>query len=127
MQASAQRLTAQGIPMVEFPQSVPNLTAATSNLYELVKGRNLQVYPDAEMRLAVQRSVAVETTRGLRIAKEKASHKIDVIVALGMASLAVVQEGMPDGATQLRRYLAGFETWTAQLRMGTSFCNRGDG
>ena len=26
--------------MVEFPQSVPNLTEASTNLYELLKGRN---------------------------------------------------------------------------------------
>jgi phage terminase large subunit-like protein len=90
MQASAQRLTARGVPMLEFPQSVPNLTEASSNLYELVKGRNLIVYPDDAIRLAVQRSVAVETSRGWRIAKDKVSHKIDVVIALGMAALGAV-------------------------------------
>ena len=49
------------------------------------------------MRLAVQRSIAVETPRGWRIAKEKASHKIDVVVALGMAALGAVQKGMSPG------------------------------
>ena len=93
MQAVSQRLTAKHtIPMVEFPQTVGNLTEASSNLYELVKGRNLVAYPDDAMRLAVQRSVAVETSRGWRIAKEKASHKIDVVVALGMAAHGAVQE-----------------------------------
>ena len=33
------------------------------------------------MRLAVSRSIAVETSRGWRIAKEKAAHKIDVMAA----------------------------------------------
>lgn len=33
--AVAQRLSAHGLPMVEFAQSVPNLTEASSNLYEL--------------------------------------------------------------------------------------------
>jgi hypothetical protein len=94
MQSTAQRLIGKGIPMVEFPQSVPNLTEASQNLYELIKGRNLSVYPDEAMRLAVSRAVAVETSRGWRIAKEKASHKIDVIVALAMAALAAVQEGI---------------------------------
>ncbi len=41
MVASAQRLAKAGIPMDEFPQSVPNLTAASQNLYDLIKGRNL--------------------------------------------------------------------------------------
>jgi hypothetical protein len=47
MAATAQRLSHQGIKMVEFPQSVGNLTAASQNLYELIKGQNLVVYPDA--------------------------------------------------------------------------------
>jgi phage terminase large subunit-like protein len=91
--AVAQRLSARGLRMVEFAQSVPNLTEASSNLYELIKGRNLAIYPDAEMRLAVSRCVALETSRGWRIAKEKVSHKIDVVVALAMAALGAVQGG----------------------------------
>jgi hypothetical protein len=79
--------------MAEFAQSVPNLTEASSNLYELIKGRNLAVYPDAEMRLAVSRCVALETSRGWRITKDKVSHKIEVVVALAMAALAAVQGG----------------------------------
>jgi phage terminase large subunit-like protein len=97
MQAVAQRLTAAGLPMVEFAQSVPNLTEASTNLYELTKGRNLTVYPDDELRLAVSRCVALETSRGWRIAKEKASHKIDVVVALAQAALGAVQQGQVAG------------------------------
>jgi len=92
MQASAQRLLAQQIPMGEFPQTTGNLTEASSNLYELVKFSNLVLYPDAAMRVAVQRSVAIESPRGWRIAKEKASHKIDVVVALAQAALGAVSE-----------------------------------
>jgi hypothetical protein len=66
----AQRLVKQGLPMVESPQSVPNLTWASSNLYELIKGWNLIAYPAADMRLAVSRPVAVETTRDWRIARK---------------------------------------------------------
>src|SRR5207244_3304737 len=80
--AVAQRLTKAGLPMVEFPQSVPNLTEASTNLYELIKARALVVYPDEALRLAVHRAVAIETSRGWRITKEKQSHKIDVVVAL---------------------------------------------
>ena len=88
--AVAQRLSGAGLPMVEFPQSVPNLTESSTNLYELIKGRNLAAYPDDEIRLAVSRAVALETSRGWRIAKEKVSHKIDVVVALAMAALGAV-------------------------------------
>jgi phage terminase large subunit-like protein len=93
MQAVAQRLRTSGLPMVEFAQSVPNLTESSTNLYETIKGRNLIVYSDDEMRLAVSRCVALETPRGWRIAKEKVSHKIDVVVALAMAALGAVREG----------------------------------
>ena len=93
MQASAQRLRKLGVPMIEFPQSVPNLTSASQNLFELVKAQNIVAYRDKELRLAVQRSVAVENPRGWRIAKEKSSHKIDVVVALAQAALAAVQKG----------------------------------
>jgi phage terminase large subunit-like protein len=91
MVAVAQRLQRAGVKMVEYPQSSPNLTAASQNLYELIKGRNLVAYPDAAIRLAVSRAVAIESPRGWRIAKEKQSHKIDVVVALAMAALAAVQ------------------------------------
>lgn len=90
MQSVAQRLTKQNLRIEEFPQSVPNLTMASQNLFELIEGRNLVLYPDAAMRLAVSRAVAVESTRGWRITKEKASHKIDVVVALAMAAHATI-------------------------------------
>lgn len=89
--AVAQRLTGAGLPMVEFTQSVPNLTEASTNLYESVKGRNLVAYADDDIRLAISRAVAIETSRGWRIAKEKASHKIDVVVALAQAALGAVR------------------------------------
>jgi phage terminase large subunit-like protein len=91
MQASAQRLQREGIKIEEFPQSVPNLTEASQNLYELIKGKNLVVYPDEALRLAISRAVAIESSRGWRIAKEKQAHKIDVVIALGMACLAAVK------------------------------------
>jgi phage terminase large subunit-like protein len=91
MQAVAQRLTRRGLMIEEFPQSPGNLTIASQNLFELIEGRNLVLYPDAPMRLAVSRAVAIETSRGWRIAKEKQSHKIDVVVALAQAAHACVK------------------------------------
>ena len=87
----AQGLTGQGLPMVEFPQTVGNLTEASSNLYELIKGSNLMVYSDDRLRKSIMQAVAVETPRGWRIAKEKASHRIDVVVALAQAALGAVK------------------------------------
>ncbi len=42
--------------------------------------------------MAISRAVAKESSRGLKIAKEKASHKIDVVVAMAMAALGAMQQ-----------------------------------
>ena len=97
MQSTSQRLLAAGIKVEEFPQSSPNLTAASQNLFDLIRGGNLRLYPDAAMRLALSRCVATETPRGWRIAKEKVSHKIDIIIALAMAAYAAVQGASTSG------------------------------
>lgn len=93
MQRSAPTLQKAGLRMVEYPQTVGNLTAMGDNLYNLVKGRNLMAYPAPDIRLAVLRAIAVETPRGWKITKEKQRHKIDVVVALAIAALAAVREG----------------------------------
>jgi phage terminase large subunit-like protein len=90
MAAVAQGLQRVGVPMREYPQTVGNLTEIGTNLFELIKARGLVAYPDAALRLAISRAVAVETPRGWKISKEKASHKIDVVVALAMACHAAV-------------------------------------
>ena len=110
MAATAQRLQRKGLRMEEYPQTVGNLTAASQNLFELIKSGGISVYPDDDVRLAVSCAVALETTRGWRIAKEKTSHKIDIVVALSMAAYAAVSNGE-----------SGF------MRMGTYNPYSGDG
>ena len=104
MQAVAQRLQKAGLTIEEFPQSSPNLTAASQNLFELIQGQNLVAYPDAAMRLAISRAVAIETPRGWRIGKDQQSHKIDVVVALAMACHAAVQ-GQNESTYDIRGFL----------------------
>jgi phage terminase large subunit-like protein len=106
MHAVAQRLERAGVPMQEYPQSVPNLTACSQNLYELIQGRNLILYPNGSIRLAISRAVAVETPRGWRISKDKQSHKIDVVVALAMAALAALRNAADDEYSTLN-WVAG--------------------
>jgi phage terminase large subunit-like protein len=137
MAASAQRLARAGVRLEEFPQTTANLTEASQNLFELIKGRNLVAYPDAGIRLAVSRAVAIEGARGWRIAKEKQSHRIDVVVALGMACLgAVRQQGQyagydvsgdwicgptpttPEEQERRNRELAAAMYWSSQLPPG---------
>jgi phage terminase large subunit-like protein len=91
MVASMQRLARAGLPVEEFPQSSPNITAASQQLYELIHGQAIVAYPSSEIRLALTRTVAKEGSRGWHISKEKQSHRIDVIIALSMACYAAVQ------------------------------------
>ena len=64
----------------------------SSNLYDLIKAKQLRVYPDDAMRVSISHAVAIESSRGWRIAKLKASHRIDSVVALAMAAHACVQD-----------------------------------
>lgn len=91
MAAIASSLRARGLPMEEFPQTVGNLTAAGQNLYELIRGRGLLLYPDEELRQHALNAVALDTGRGWRIAKEKASRKIDGLAALSFAALGAAR------------------------------------
>ena len=75
----------EGIIMTEFPQTVGNLTDMGQVLYDAVKHRSLRLYADDELRREASFAVGKETPRGMRIVKEKSSHKIDAIVALAMA------------------------------------------
>ncbi len=79
-----------GLPIEEFPQTVGNVTRMGQVLFDLLTGRNLVTYPAADLREQALNTVAVESSRGWRIAKEKASKKIDAIVALSMACTAAL-------------------------------------
>jgi phage terminase large subunit-like protein len=102
MVSTAQRLAKHGIKVEEFPQSIGNLTLASQTLYELIRDRNLVAYPDDAIRLAISRAVAVETSRGWRISKERQSHRIDVVVAMAMACYGAMQK-----QTSYNSYLPG--------------------
>ena len=89
---SATTLSQAGINMVEFPQTVANMTDAGQTLYDAVKHRTLKLYPDDQLRKEASFAIGKEGPRGIRIVKEKASHKIDSIVALAMAVRGASQE-----------------------------------
>jgi phage terminase large subunit-like protein len=90
MQAMAQRLTRAGLPIEEFPQSSPRLSQAAQNLFDLIESQSIVLYSNDEMRLAVSRCVAQESSRGWKISKDKQAHHIDVVIALMMSAQAAV-------------------------------------
>ncbi len=73
-----------GIRVIELPQSSGRIEADQS-LYDSVIARSIRHYNDPELNAHIHNTVAVETPRGIRIAKEKTSQKIDAAVALSMA------------------------------------------
>lgn len=89
---SAQLLQGSGIPLVEYTQVPSNLTSMTQILFELIRGNNLEMYPSSELRKQNMDAVIVEGARGMHIAKEKTTQKIDGIVALAMACQAAWDE-----------------------------------
>jgi phage terminase large subunit-like protein len=91
MAAVSQRLVRAGVKIEEYPMTVPNLTQATSNLFDLISARQLVLYPDAAMRLAISRAIIVGSARGWRLDKLKQAHKIDVVVALSLAAWAGIK------------------------------------
>lgn len=90
--SSAQRLESQGVRLEEYPQTTNHLTEAGSLLYELIDSQRLEVYPDADFRQQIQNVVALETTRGFRIAKEQGAKKIDLIAALSFACVGAIEQ-----------------------------------
>jgi hypothetical protein len=106
MVSTAQRRAKAGIPIEEFPQTSPNLTAASQNLFDLIQSQALVLYPDADMRLAVSRAVAIEGPRGWRIGKEKSAFKIDTIVALAMSPRGCIRTRSGEGADSCRRFFS---------------------
>jgi phage terminase large subunit-like protein len=92
----AQRLTRQGVNMIEWPQTVGNLSLMGGNLLELIKRQQLVSYPADDLRMAISKTVAIESSRGFRLGKVKASDRVDPVIALAMGALAVVQAGRPE-------------------------------
>jgi phage terminase large subunit-like protein len=91
-------LQGAGLPIKEFPQSTVNTTRMGQVLFDLLNGKNLRIYSAGDLRQQALNTVAIEGSRGFRIAKEKTSKKIDAIVALAMACISAVEVGRPVGS-----------------------------
>src|SRR5262249_7718740 len=92
MHRSIRTLQQAGLPVREFPQTPLNLTRMGQMVLGWLRGRNVCLYPDDELRAQALSTVAIESPRGFRLAKERAGKKIDAIVALSMACIAALDE-----------------------------------
>jgi len=124
------RLKSKGLPTKLFEQTVTNMTAASQLLYELMKARNLEAYPNNELRRHIQMAVAETTNRGFRIVKDKASkrHHIDGAIALAMAAYDAVSNGGVDVSQPIviRSPYSDATAWEAEPENGIPFELRSD-
>ena len=83
-------LAREGVNMKELPQTGARTEADTS-LYDAIVGHTLRHYNDPVLNEHISNAVAIETPRGVRLAKEKTTRKIDAAVALSMAHYGAVE------------------------------------
>ena len=93
MSTVAQMGKEAGLRMEELTQTQGNQTAFTGVLVDLVRSQGLRVYRADDLREHTLNAVMVETSRGIRLAKEKSSKKIDAAVALAMACWGAQEYG----------------------------------
>jgi hypothetical protein len=95
------RLKAEGFVMKEITQTTSHMTEASQALYDALKGKRFQTFPDPEARAHIQNAVAKQEGRGIRIVKAyKPSERsavrnkpIDYAIALAMAIWTAVNDG----------------------------------
>lgn len=80
----AAQLLAEGIPMVEIPQSVERMTPIIGDLYTFIRERNLTHERDALYAQQVMNAVAKLNERGFTLSKGKSRGHIDAAVATGL-------------------------------------------
>ena len=80
-----QALEAEGLPMVEFPQSPSRMTPATTRMFEAVVNGTLTHSGDGRLARHVGNCVLRVDSRGSRLAKEHkhSQRRIDLAVASG--------------------------------------------
>jgi hypothetical protein len=91
MAAIARSFEKVGIRCVEMPQTNQRIESDTALYNAIISGR-IRRFKNQELDEAVRNAIIVETPRGIRLAKEKASRKIDALVALSMANSAALSE-----------------------------------
>jgi phage terminase large subunit-like protein len=84
---SLQILAAEGLPILEFPQSAARMTPATVRFYEAVVNRALSHNGDRRLSQHVANCVIREDQRGARLSKpdKNSMRRIDAAISAVMA------------------------------------------
>lgn len=81
----AQMLADEGLPMVEFNQSVERMTPAFGQLFEMIKRQELTHDGDKAFTQQILNAIPRYNERGFTLAKAKSRGKVDACYALAMA------------------------------------------
>lgn len=81
----ARYLEDEGLPMVEYPQSIERMTKAIGGLYETIKAGRLSHDDDGVFSAQVLAAVPRFNDRGFTLAKSKSKMHIDAAIALALA------------------------------------------
>jgi phage terminase large subunit-like protein len=86
----SQDLKKENINMVELPQTQSNCIAFSQCLFDLIKNKKVGFYQSEEIRLSLVNCKVIYSNRGWRIIKKTGTKKIDLAIALAMASYGAV-------------------------------------
>ena len=84
-QQMALELEADGLTVVQFPQSAARMIPASERLYRAVIEGRIRHPDDPDLNAHVASAVARDTSRGWRLDKSHRSAQIDAVIALAMA------------------------------------------
>ncbi len=92
----AQDLRKENINVVEISPTLGNCVAFSQCLFNLLKSRGISFYESEEIRISLINCKVIYSTRGWRIVKKSGTKKIDLAIALAMASYGAVTA--PEGS-----------------------------
>jgi len=83
-------LKKEGLPCREVVQNQGTTIAYSQLLYELIRYRNIEFYPNEEMREHILNAQIKDSEKGFRMIKGDSRNKIDLGIALAMAAYGCV-------------------------------------
>lgn len=95
-------LKKEGLPIEEFKQTAPNMTSATSTLYDLLQFRKIKFFQHEELRDHIRFSTAKPSGSSFRISRaEEGRNPNDGCVALAIACYNAVSHGGHDTSQEI--------------------------
>lgn len=126
-----EELDAEGLPVLEYPQSPQRMTPATSRLYQAIVNKTVRHNNDSRLNRHISNAVLKVDARGSRLSKESkgSNRKIDLAVVAVMAhdralTLSTTVEEHPD-VWSLRELTAEIETERVEKEKESGFDRQG--